>query len=95
MNYWVAFLLVWTGLSVPAGILVGRMIAFGDESDVLAVAVPSATQPYRPIGLPASRQPARATRIPSRRAPPLRLRKRSAGVKTAERRDRSRAPAAS
>jgi hypothetical protein len=35
MNFWLILLLIWTGLSIPAGILLGNVIAFRDGADAL------------------------------------------------------------
>jgi hypothetical protein len=73
MNFWVTFLLAWTGLSILAGILIGNMIAFHAGADA-SVTSPRAA---KVVGLTPSRQPVRAKRIPLHH-PHRRARKRSA-----------------
>jgi hypothetical protein len=73
MNFWVTFLLTWTGLSILAGILIGNMIAFHAGADA-PVTSPMAA---KVVGSTPSRQPVRAKRIPPHHPHP-RARKRLA-----------------
>jgi hypothetical protein len=70
MNFWVTFLLVWTGLSIPAGILLGNMIGFRAGADALV----TSPRVAKVVGSTPSRQPVRAKRIPSHPHPRARKR---------------------